>query len=101
MIELLDLLAEVGGDSLRASALAVEGVVAGAEGDLDAARLSMEDAIDLFQRIGAPFETARSRLDLARVLAALGRNGRSGPAGAPRSGGSTRNAGGARGATRR
>ncbi len=71
--ELLDLLAEVGGDSLRASALAVEGVVAGAEGDLDAARLSMEDAIDLFQRIGAPFETARSRLDLARVLAALGR----------------------------
>ena len=73
VVELLDLLAEVGGDSLRASALAVEGVVAGAEGDLDAARLSMEDAIDLFQQIGAPFETARSRLDLARVLAALGR----------------------------
>ena len=73
VIELLDLLAEVGGDSLRASALAVEGVVAGAEGDLDAARLSMEDAVDLFQQIGAPFETARSRLDLARVLAALGR----------------------------
>ncbi len=74
VIELLDLLAEVGGDSLRASALAVDGVVAGAEGDLDAARLSMEDAIDLFQQIGAPFETARSRLDLARVLASLGRN---------------------------
>ena len=73
VIELLDLLAVVGGDSLRASALAVEGVVAGAEGDLDAARLSMEDAIDLFQQIGAPFETARSRLDLAGVLAALGR----------------------------
>ena len=73
VIELRDLLAEVGGDSLRASALAVEGVVAGAEGDLDAARLSIEDAIDLFQQIGAPFETARSRLDLARVLAALGR----------------------------
>ena len=73
VVELLDLLAEVGGDSLRASALAVEGVVAGAEGDLDAARLSMEDAIDLFQQIGAPFETARARLDLARVLAALGR----------------------------
>ena len=34
----------------------------------------MEDAIDLFRQIGAPFETARSRLDLARVLAALGRN---------------------------
>lgn len=73
VIELLGLLEEVGTNSLRASVLAVEGVVAGAEGDLDAARLSIEDAIDLFQQIGAPFETARSRLDLARVLAALGR----------------------------
>jgi DNA-binding NarL/FixJ family response regulator len=34
----------------------------------------MEDAIDLFQQCGDPFETARSRLDLARVLAALGRS---------------------------
>jgi ATP/maltotriose-dependent transcriptional regulator MalT len=73
VIELRGLLEEVGTNSLRASVLAVEGVVAGAEGDLDAARLSMEDAIDLFQQIGAPFETARSRLDLARVLVDLGR----------------------------
>ena len=73
MTELQGLLAEVGTDSLRASALAVEGVVAEAEGDLDTARRRMEDAIDLFQQSGAPFETARSRLDLARVLAALGR----------------------------
>jgi ATP/maltotriose-dependent transcriptional regulator MalT len=73
VIELEDLVAEVGSDSLRASALAVEGVVARAEGDLDAARIRMEDAIDLFQQIGAPFETARSRLDLAPVLTALGR----------------------------
>jgi ATP/maltotriose-dependent transcriptional regulator MalT len=71
--ELQGLLDEVGTDSLRASVLAVEGVVAGAEGDFDAARLSIEDAIDLFQQLGAPFETARSRLDLARVLVALGR----------------------------
>ena len=73
VIELLGVLEEVGTDALRASVLAVEGVVAGAEGDLDAARLSIEDAIDLFQQIGAPFETARSRLDLARVLAEIGR----------------------------
>ena len=73
VVQLLDLLGEVGTDSLRASTSAVEGVVAWAEGDLDTARLSLEDAIDLFQQIGAPFETARSRLDLARVLAALGR----------------------------
>jgi LuxR family maltose regulon positive regulatory protein len=71
--ELKGLLAEVGTGSLRASALAVEGVVVGAEGDLDTARLRMEDAIDLFQQSGAPFETASARLDLVRVLAALGR----------------------------
>jgi ATP/maltotriose-dependent transcriptional regulator MalT len=71
--ELQGLLAEVDSDSLHASALAVEGVVAGAEGELDTARLRMQDAIDVFQRSGAPFETARTRLDLARVLAAMGR----------------------------
>ena len=47
--------------------------MAEAEGDLDLARMRMEDAIDLFQQCRAPFETAGSRLDLARVLAALGR----------------------------
>ena len=72
--ELQDVVAEVGSDSLRASALAVDGLVAEAEGDLDTARSRIEDAIDLFQRCGDPFETARSRLDLARVLAALGRS---------------------------
>lgn len=73
--DLQGVVAEVGSDSLRASALAVEGIVAEAEGDLDAARSRIEDAIDLFHQCGDPFETARSRLDLARVLAALGRSG--------------------------
>ena len=72
-VELRGVLEEIGTDSLRAAVLAVEGVVAGAEGDFDAARLSLQDAIDLFHQIGAPFETARSRLDLAQVLVALGR----------------------------
>jgi len=72
--ELQGVVSEVGSDSLRASALAVEGLVAEAEGDLDTARSRMEDAIDLFHQCGEPFETARSRLDLARVLAALGRS---------------------------
>ncbi len=72
--ELQGVVAEVGSDSLRASALAVGGIVAEAEGDLDTARSRMEDAIDLFHQCGEPFETARSRLDLARVLAALGRS---------------------------
>jgi LuxR family maltose regulon positive regulatory protein len=71
--ELQGLIAETGTGSLRASALAVEGLVAEAEGDLGTARLRMEDAVDLFQQCRAPFETAESRLDLARVLTALGR----------------------------
>jgi ATP/maltotriose-dependent transcriptional regulator MalT len=71
--ELQGVVAEVGSDSLRASALAVEGIVAQAEGDLDTARSLIEDAIDLFHQCGDRFEAARSRLDLARVLAKLGR----------------------------
>jgi DNA-binding CsgD family transcriptional regulator len=73
--QLQGVVAEVGSDSLRASALAVGGIVAEAEGDLDTARSRIEDAIDVFHQCGDPFETARSRLDLARVLAALGRSG--------------------------
>jgi tetratricopeptide (TPR) repeat protein len=73
--ELREVVADVGSDSLRGSALAVEGLVAEADGDLDTARSCTEDAIDLFHQCGDPFETARSRLDLARVLAALGRGG--------------------------
>lgn len=72
--ELQGVAAEVGSNSLRASALAVEGLVAEADGDLDTARPRIEDAIDLFHQCGDRFETARSRLDLARVLAALGRS---------------------------
>ncbi len=72
--ELQDVVAEVGSDSLRASALGVEGLVAEAEGDLDTARSRIEDAIDLFHQCGDRFEAARSRLELARVLATLGRS---------------------------
>jgi LuxR family transcriptional regulator, maltose regulon positive regulatory protein len=71
--ELHDLVAEVGTDPLRASALVAEGAVAAGEGDPETARRHYEDAIDLFQASGAPFETARARIELARVLAALGR----------------------------
>jgi LuxR family maltose regulon positive regulatory protein len=65
-----------GGDtlSLRACAMAAEGAVAAGEGDSETARVRYEDAVDAFQRSGAPFETARTRLELARVLTALGRH---------------------------
>jgi LuxR family transcriptional regulator, maltose regulon positive regulatory protein len=71
--ELEELAVSIGTDPLRASALAAAGAVAVAGSDFETARLRYEDAVDLFQRSGAPFETARARIGLARVLGALGR----------------------------
>jgi LuxR family transcriptional regulator, maltose regulon positive regulatory protein len=59
-------------NAMRASVLIAEGMLQAASGAHDCARTSIEDAVDLFHRSGAPFETARSRLELARVLVALG-----------------------------
>jgi DNA-binding NarL/FixJ family response regulator len=50
----------------------VQGVIARAAGDLETARRSLEDAVALFQRAGVPYEGARARLALARVLIAAG-----------------------------
>jgi LuxR family transcriptional regulator, maltose regulon positive regulatory protein len=58
---------------LRASASFAAGYVALAEGEPDAARRHLEDAVDLFLQSGAPFEVARARTELARALAALER----------------------------
>ena len=56
-----------------------------AEGDREAARHCFEAAVELFQRSGAPFETAQARLQLAGALAALGRRDAAAPeAGAAR-----------------
>ena len=58
---------------LRASASLAAGVVAAAAGEHESARRRLEDAIELFARGGAPFETAHARLELADVLVAMGR----------------------------
>jgi LuxR family transcriptional regulator, maltose regulon positive regulatory protein len=58
---------------LRASVNFSEGVVAAADGDYETARQSFEDAVNLFQQISAPYETALARTELAGVLPALGR----------------------------
>jgi DNA-binding NarL/FixJ family response regulator len=50
--------------------------VALARGDLDAARCSLEDALDLLGGTGAPYEIALLRVDLAGVLITLGRDAR-------------------------
>jgi ATP/maltotriose-dependent transcriptional regulator MalT len=59
---------------LLASASLSAGLVALSAGDVDAARRELEDAVDLFDRSGAPFEAARARVDLASVMERLGRS---------------------------
>jgi ATP/maltotriose-dependent transcriptional regulator MalT len=56
---------------LAAATSATEGSIAAAAGEHEAARRHLEDAVDRFERIGAPFEEGRARLELARVLAVL------------------------------
>lgn len=72
--ELSAIAALAGTDGLRAAAAHVEGAVARAGGDLDAARRATEDAVTRFELGDAPFEAARARTDLARILADLGRH---------------------------
>ncbi|HEY7268467.1 MAG TPA: LuxR C-terminal-related transcriptional regulator [Dehalococcoidia bacterium] len=64
----------VGTAALRASAALTAGVYLLASGDADSARENLEDAIDLFTSVGAPFDASRARLDLSKALAALGRD---------------------------
>jgi DNA-binding NarL/FixJ family response regulator len=71
--ELQSIAAAVGTEPLRAAAGFLEGAVAAAQGDHEAARRWFEDTLDLYKRNGAPFEAARARLELARTLLALGR----------------------------
>lgn len=59
--------------ALRAAASSVEGILATASGDLEAARRRFEDAIDLFEESGAPYESSNCRLNLATVLIRTGR----------------------------
>lgn len=63
--------------ALRAATCFVEGVLANARGEHDVARHYAEDAVDLFEKCGAPYEAAQSRLELASILALLGRAGAS------------------------
>ena len=56
---------------MRASASLAAGVVAAAAGDGETARRHLQDAIELFAKGGAPFETAHARLELADVLVAM------------------------------
>jgi ATP/maltotriose-dependent transcriptional regulator MalT len=63
----------VGTAPLLAFAGRAEGMLAAARGEHDSARPLLEDAVDRFERSGAPFEAARTRVELATSLVALGR----------------------------
>jgi len=70
--ELEESAACVGTTGARASAARAAGVWAAANGDLETARLRLEDAVDLLGVARAPFERAEARLELALVLDRLG-----------------------------
>jgi len=65
---------DAGTGPLRALASLAAGLVLARAGDPNAARTHLEDAVDLFKESGAPFETARARIELSRVLGALERH---------------------------
>jgi DNA-binding NarL/FixJ family response regulator len=63
----------VGTGPLRASRELAEGLLEAASGDHERARTLLEDAVDRFERFGAPFEASQARIELAMSLTALGR----------------------------
>jgi LuxR family maltose regulon positive regulatory protein len=75
LAELREADALAGTSALTALAHRAEGMVAAARGDHNRARTRLEDSVDRFERSGAPFEAACSRIELAASLIALGRGG--------------------------
>ena len=60
-------------EHLQALARSAAGNIAAAAGEPERARPLLEDAVDLFNRCGAPFGAAAARLALARALRQAGR----------------------------
>lgn len=60
-------------EHLQALARRAAGSIAAAAGEPERGRPLLEDAVDLFNRCGAPFEAAGARLALARALRRSGR----------------------------
>jgi ATP/maltotriose-dependent transcriptional regulator MalT len=73
LMELRTVADAIGTRPLHASLDLCEGLVAAAAGDHEQARERLEDAVEHFAASGASFELGRARLELARVLASLGR----------------------------
>jgi DNA-binding NarL/FixJ family response regulator len=73
LAELQRIARHVGVKPMKASAAFAAGSLAAARGDHEGARTCLEDAVDLYERSGAPFEASRARLQLARSLVELKR----------------------------
>jgi LuxR family transcriptional regulator, maltose regulon positive regulatory protein len=73
LAELQRIAKHVGVKPIKASAAFAAGSVAAARGDYENARTCLEDAVDFYERSGAPFEAARARMRLARSLVELKR----------------------------
>jgi DNA-binding NarL/FixJ family response regulator len=58
---------------VRAAVSLATGMVQLADGEADAARRALEDAVDAYLQSGASFELAHARVQLSRALAVLGR----------------------------
>jgi ATP/maltotriose-dependent transcriptional regulator MalT len=71
--ELKEVAALLGTEAVRATEGFTRGVAERAAGELDEARRSLEDAVDLYERSGGVQESGRARLELSRVLAELDR----------------------------
>jgi ATP/maltotriose-dependent transcriptional regulator MalT len=76
LAELESIASVVGSTALRATAALAGGLIELAGGDADAARRRLEDAVDLYQESGAPFEAVQARTALADALARSGRGDR-------------------------
>ncbi len=72
--ELEDVAHVVQTDCLLALANHARGQLALATDDSSGAKAPLEDALDLYERVQLPFETALVRLDLGRALYAVGRD---------------------------
>lgn len=67
---------QLGTSAVLASASLADGAASLASGELERARTALEDAVDRFDRAGAPYDAAIARALLAAALSASGRSDR-------------------------
>jgi ATP/maltotriose-dependent transcriptional regulator MalT len=74
LVDLSAITANLGTRAMQASARFAAGLVFASQHNRDSAKACFEEAVELWTRSGTPDEAARGRLQLARILAAMGRH---------------------------